>query len=348
MADVNILLSDLVNDFDGHFYIMRALHKINNSHFVDTKEKKILLKKHPFTGLIERIRIFRSAKKNASKYPGRTILHFLTADKIYFIPLMRNIENDNLKVVATIHRVPTSPFLIKRLKKFAKKVSSIIVLSASLEQRLKLLGIENVITIPHPTFYNYSGLSRENCRDRLGFTSDKIVISSLGGTRFDKALDLLIQAINLLPKKEQSKIILNIAGRVQDFDYEYIVHSLNKNVECKLILRSLSDEEFCSNILASDWVAVPYRKSFAGVSGPMVESLSQGIPVIVPKNSSLELFCKPFKGYVSFESENVEELSAKLSELINMPRLNVINKEILSTDAFIEAHRKLYNSIYAS
>lgn len=343
---INILLADLIGDSKGHYYIMQALSILPNSFCVDTKERKILIKANPIKGILERIRMYQRVRIQAKKYTGNSIIHFLTSDKIYFIPYCRKLETDNLKIVATLHRVPNNFLLKLLLKNFAKKISQIVVLSDSLERRLRELGITNVSTILHPTFYDYSKFSQKDARLRLGLPCDKIVISALGGTRFDKGLDILIDALNGLSNENKSKVVLNIAGREQDFSKEFIENRLSPSINRNIQLKNLSDDEFCMNVISSDWVAVPYRKTFQGVSGPMVEALSQGIPVIVPRMSSLDFFCRQFNGGIKFNTEDINSLQDVLTDIATGLKIKVVNTERLSINEFVQSHLNLYMRLY--
>lgn len=341
--EYKIFLADLVNDYNGHYYFMEALSAIKNTVFADTKEKKILIKRYPIQGIRERLNMYHRVKSMASKYPGFKIVHLLTADKFYFIPFIRNIEDENTKFIATLHRVPSNGLLIKLLKNFAKKISVIVVLSDSLKIALNNIGINNVVTILHPSFYDYSKLNKEICLKKAHIdNTEKLIISALGGTRYDKGLDILIEALNRLSEKSKKKIILNIAGREQDFTEEYIKKNLSTEIERRICLRTLTNEEFSENIILSDWIALPYRNSFHGVSGPMVEALSQGIPIIVPKNSSLEYFAAKFDGCLCFESENVDSLSNVIELIASGIRVEIKNNENLALDKFINSHAQLY------
>lgn len=346
----SVYLADLVGDVEGHFYFMQTLGKIKGASYIDTCERKILIKKYPIKGMMERFRIYRKVFAEAKKQKGKKIVHFQTGDKFYFLPILFSPETAECKVVITLHRCPVHPFMIALLKNFARKISKIVVLSDSLAKQLRAIGIHNVEVIEHPSFYDYSAIgTKEELREKYGISTDKIILSALGGTRYDKGVDLLLDSLSLLTEDERRRIVCNIAGRPQDFDASYITNSINRcrGVEVRVDLRNLSDTEFIENIKLTDWLVVPYRKSFTGVSGPMVEAISQGIPCIVPEDSSLSLFCAKYGAAKTFRGEDAHSLAATIREIISRKESLILSGiERLNRDYFVSKHIELYNTLY--
>lgn len=345
----SVYLADLVGDTEGHFYFMEALSKIENSFYLDTRERKILVKKHLIRGLSERIRIYRNVFAELKSKKGNKIVHFQTGDKFYFIPILFSPERRDCKVVLTLHSFPSHPVMQFLLKNFARKISWIVVLSESLKNQLQGIGIKNVVVIEHPTFYDYSVIEpKDALRRKYGIPDDKIVISALGGTRYDKGLDLLLDSFAYLTDEEKDRIILNIAGRSQDFDIQYITQKIDEHhIRARVDLRNVSNIEFCENVKLSDWMAIPYRRTFNGVSGPMVEAISQGIPCFVPEGSSLHFFCQRFAAAKSFKPEDAKSLAESIKDIVSgkeVVRPSGIEK--LSCEHFIKKHIELYNTLY--
>ena len=346
----DIYLADLVNDFEGHFYIMQALHKLTHSHYIDTKEKKIVVKKNPIKGTIIRMIMYHRVLTEANKRNGMKVIHFITGDKFYFLPILFSPESKKTKVVMTLHRCPTNLFYVHLLKNFANRISKVIVLGEAMKDDLNRMGIYNVEVIDHPSFFDYTIIDEKaELRKRFSVTDDNIVISALGGTRYDKGLDLLLDSFAYISPRLKNRITLCIAGAEQDFKKEYIEGKIKKyKIKAIVDLRYLSDIEFCEYVKLTDWIALPYRSSFKGVSGPMTEGLSLGIPCIVPKGSILHKFANTFGLCVPFDTENVEALAQVLVNIVeNRVTLNPHDTERLSEKRFIEKHFVLYNSLFA-
>lgn len=345
----SVYIADLVGDTEGHFYFMEALSKIENSHFVDTHERKILVKEHPIRGFMERFRIYNYVFSVVRSKQGNKIVHFQTGDKFYFLPILFSPERTDCKVVITLHQFPSHPVLQRLLINFSRKISRIVVLTESLKEKLNNMGIKNVVVIEHPTFYDYSVIeSKTDLRKKYHIPDGKIVISALGGTRYDKGLDILLDSFSYLSDKEKNEIILNIVGRPQDFDSQYIKSKASEyNICVRVDLRNVSNTEFCENVKLTDWMAIPYRETFTGVSGPMVEAISQGTPCIVPEGSSLHSFCDKFKAARTFKTGNAQSLAESLKSIVSGKEMIVPQGvERLSCEHFVQKHIELYNTLY--
>ena len=97
----------------------------------------------------------------------------------------------------------------------------------------------------------------------------------------------------------------------------------------------------------TDWMAIPYRKSFDGVSGPMVEAISQGIPCFVPAGGSLQYFCDKYHAAMTFVPENAFSLGGTVRAALSGQEVaRPTNIEQLSCDYFIKKHQELYNTLY--
>ena len=278
-------------------------------------------------------------------------MHLITGDKFYILPLFKSLERKNRKVLVTIHRFPTRKLQQLLLKNFSKRVSSFIVFSDYLKTEFENIGIHNVMVVPYPTFYNYSLVPCKDTLKKLYGVQDKIVISALGGTRYEKGLDLLISSFQYLSDSIKQRIILNIAGREEDFKRDYIEQLLKKyNVKALLTLKSLSDVEFCENVKMTDIMAIPYRKSFnSGASGPMTEAMSQGIPSLFPKCGSLECYEQKYRVGCTFECENLRSLAETILYMIeNDIQIDYSVSSIFTNEGFIKNHEHIYQEQFKS
>lgn len=342
-----IYLVDLVNDVVGHYHIMKALHTIPNTVELDTKEVKYSIKS-PYRFFKERIRIIWYVGKTICKLDVQpSVVHFITADKYYFLPFLFGREYNRHKVVATIHRIPKNFILRLLLRWFACKVSTIIVLSDYLLQELNSMGIYNVQVVPHPAFYHCSDCSKQVLKHQHNLTDNNIVFSVLGGTRFDKGLDIAIEAFKYIPETYKKRIVLNVAGKEQYFKKAFV---LKKAAEYSIRIldnmRMLSDAEFKENIAISDYILIPYRKTFNATSGPMSEAFGNGIPCILPSHGVFKSYGVQQGDGLVFDSEN----PASLAQCI----INAIEKgvsvkpdfrERYSLKFFISRHCEIYESV---
>lgn len=342
----NIYLIDLVGDTEGHFFIMKSLSKIGGTIQVDTEEKKYVLKKHLFRGYQER---FRMLKRVLNKIPTsqKGVAHFLTGDKFYVLPIIHKLDNKQVHYVLTLHGFPRNKILQLLLRNFARKISLIIVYSDYLKEACNAIGIHNVEVITHPSFYNYNAIPPKDEIKKSWDAENKIIISAMGGTRFDKGLDILLDSFRYIKPEVKAKILLNIAGRELFFKRAYIDDQIRKyGIQARVVLHNLTDTEFGENIIATDIMAIPYKRGFnGGASGPMTEAMSRRIPCIYPDTGSLSYYRKYHPG-VTFEMENPESLANSITKAVeNMDNLPCAAPDMFTEDNFIELHHRIYKRL---
>lgn len=342
-----VYLVDLVGDVVGHYHIMKALHTIPSSIEFDTKEVKYHMQS-PFKLLSERIRIINSVRNSLGRNDIQpSVIHFITADKYYFLPFLFGRKFEKHKIIATLHRIPNNKVLCFLLKCFSHRVSIIIVLSEYLRKGLSDIGINNVEVIPHPAFYDCTHLSK-SIKEKYGLQNNDIIFSVLGGTRQDKGIDIAIEAFRQLPDNYKKQFVLNVAGKEQDFTREYIkAKSIEYGFRLLDNIRSLSDDEFKENIAISDYILIPYRKTFNGVSGPMSEAFGNGIPCILPSHGIFKLYGIKQNAELVFESENPSSLAHCI--------INAVEKQIKADsdfckqfhlNNFISKHCTIYENVW--
>lgn len=313
-----VYLVDLVNDVVGHYHIMKALHTIPNTVELDTKEVKYSIGS-PLHFFKERIRIIRYIGNTISQPDVQpSVVHFITADKFYFLPFLFGSKYQKHKVLATIHRIPESPLLRCLLQWFAQRVSVIIVLSDYLLQELNRMEIRNAMVIPHPAFHDCSDVPKQTLRHIHCITDNDIVFSVLGGTRYDKGLDIVLEAFKYIPEVDKKRIILNVAGKEQDFKRTFIMDKVSEyHIRLLDNIRILSDVEFTENIAISDYVVIPYRRTFNATSGPMSEAFGNRIPCILPSHGVFQMYGTQQGKELVFETENSESLARCMMRAIN-------------------------------
>ncbi|MGL5051953.1 MAG: glycosyltransferase [Fusobacteriaceae bacterium] len=271
-------------------------------------------------------------------------IHFLTLDFLYKYPLLKKLDNNRL-VIGTLHKEPNT-FLKKiLLKNFSKRISTIVVHSEFLKIELEKIGVKNVEVIEYPTFYDYSKIDRKKLREKENL-EDKIVISCLGGTRYDKGLDIILESFKYLDEKLKNRIVLNIVGKEEHFKREYIQEIAKKN---KINLREkygfVTDEDFTENVLITDIMAMPYRKIFGGNSGPMTEAVANKIPSIAPKDTNIGSLTTKYDLGETFEAENLIDLAKVITKLILDKDKKYFLTDYykkLNTSNFIKKHKELY------
>lgn len=161
----------------------------------------------------------------------------------------------------------------------------------------------DVTHIEYPNFL----MCESNAQGRKGN------ILALGQTRYEKGLDLLLEAL----KGVKEEFTLTVAGAVGAFDEAYIKeHTKEYADKVDYKLRYLSEEEVHEVLQTCSVVALPYRKSFDGASGPLTEGVGYRKCIVCPNGGSIgEIVKEHHLGY-TFEGENVPSLQTALEQAL--------------------------------
>lgn len=317
-------------------------HKIYQESLLKIKYLELLIFEESFSLKKDKFKFFKKILKVIDLEKDEDI-HYLTLDFLYKYPLIKKM-NKNRIVIGTLHKEPNNFFKKILLKNFSKKISKIIVHSEFIKNKLNEIGIYNVEVIEYPSFYNYSKLKKENLREQEKI-GKKIVISCLGGTRFDKGLDILLKAFEYIEEDIKNKILLNIIGKEEYFKKDYINQMAKKN---KINIRDkygfVTDEEFIKNVLITDIMVMPYRKIFGGNSGPMTEAIVNKIPSLVPSGTNIGNLVEKYDLGDIFESENPKDLAKVLSRMVKEKKeyFSTTYNEKLTLEKFIKRHEEIY------
>ena len=294
------------------------------------------------------LRYYYALRKQLMEVPKGNIAHLLYSDIYYKIPFVSSWLLGRNKTIVTMHSFPNGKFKHILLRNFCRRVEMVVVHSQFIKEQFEKIGINNVCCIDYPSFYDYSKLeTKEVLRNRAAIKSSSIVFSALGGIRYDKGLDILLNAFKYINEDYKNRIILNVAGS-EGFMTSGQIELLCKNlgINHRLTIRPLTDEEFLENVKISDYMVLPYRTNMTGNSGPMTEAIVNTIPSIVPKDSNLGYIAEEYRVGLTFQQENCKDLARCIMAACDN-RYNCDEKYAnkLSKESFIDAHRKLYKNI---
>lgn len=273
------------------------------------------------------------------------IVHFLYGDVFYRFFGLCLSRFRKYKTIATFHLLRDGSVYKLSMKMISKKVDSCVVHSEYIKNSLVAAGIKNVVHIEYPVF-NSVKYEKEIACDYFGLDPSIKTLGCIGGTRYDKGLDILLEALYSVEEPFQ----LLIAGREEDFKSDFIKeksHMYKDKVFLKL--KFLSEEELLYAMNAIDIVVLPYRKWFNGASGPLGEGVSLGKCIIGPVHGNLgDVIAKNHLGF-TFETENVEALSETIQNYLKDGFLyDEVYKKYqasLSVSDFIVNYKTLYESI---
>lgn len=274
------------------------------------------------------------------------IVHFLYGDVFYKYFGLGLEYFKGYSTIMTLHWVRQGIAKHISLKRFCGKVDKVVVHSAYLLRELQNLGIKNGVHIEYPQFKRPSATTANEAQKYWGIDSSVPIILSLGNTRKDKGLDILIEALNNVNCPFQ----LLIAGKAEDFDAEYIrEHTKAYSISPIVNLRYLTDEEVELAIIAADIVALPYRFSFNGASGPLGEGVSHDKCIVGPNHGNLGATIQENHLGYTFETENSYSLAQVLNKALNQQfvpdKTYIAYKSKLDPRLFTASYMKIFNEL---
>ncbi len=273
------------------------------------------------------------------------IVHFLYGDVFYrFFGLCLG-KFRRYKIIATFHLLRCGSIYNMSMKMISGKVNSCVVHSEYIKKLLVEVGINNAVHIEYPVF-NSIELEREKTREYLNLPDDAVVLGCIGGTRYDKGLDILLEALNFV----EEPFYLLIAGLEEYFKENFIKEkSKEYEAQVKCVLKFLTEEEFANVMNSVDIVVLPYRKWFNGASGPLGEGVALGKCIIGPNHGNLgDTITKNHLGY-TFESEDATSLASVINSALkgSFTKDDIYNKyqQNLAVPNFIKEYKELYKTI---
>lgn len=248
------------------------------------------------------------------------------------------------KVIVTLHQVRRSRIRDFSIKQICSKATWNVVHTNKLANDLKGMRLQNIRKVEYPCFAPHENVYRRDAQKQMGFDAgDKPVLLALGGTRYEKGLDILLEAL----KNVDAPFYLLVAGYPELYDERYVAENskeYKEQVYC--ILKYLSDEEFSLSLAACDFVVLPYRRVFDGASGPLGEGVARNKVIIGPDHGSLgKIITENHLGYI-FETENVHSLARTIQKALaerfeKDEKYRNYQREI-SPEKFVENYLKIY------
>lgn len=273
------------------------------------------------------------------------IIHFLYGDIFYRFFGFGLGQFKKFKTVVTLHWVKTG--FVERIstKMLCTKMDRVVVHSEYIRQVLQSYGVKNAVHIEYPQF-NELKIPKEDACQYFGLEKDVPVIACIGNTRYDKGLDILLEAL----KRVNAPFRLLIAGKAEAFDEDYIAqHIAGYEERVTRCLYFLSDEELSNALCASDLIVLPYRKKFDGASGPLGEGVALGKCIVGPNHGTLGYTIEQNHLGYTFESENADDLAhtldIALQEKFYRDEVYSSYKNSLRVDYFKDKYQRVYHDL---
>lgn len=298
----------------------------------------------------DRFYFVKRAVEHAQAYKA-DILHFLYLDRHILAMSAALLARKELKIRATLHwayflkifapspvRQIRGKAEIAILRLLSLRGLRVMCHSPTIRDHLRtVLGRAQADYVPYPLepFVYNSACSlpsrrSTNYREKLGLCGNDILLLAFGGTRYDKGADLAVKALSHLP----SRYHLLIAGKPETFGYERLMQmALDNGVERRLHLKleHVTDTDMLDLFLGSDIVILPYRRLFAGQSGPLTIAAALGIPVVATNVAVLRETVERYGLGALVEPENPADLSRATLDLAMTHRPQ-------QRDAFVQDH----------
>lgn len=273
------------------------------------------------------------------------IVHFLYGDVFYKYFGYGLSQFKKYKTIVTMHWTKANALGMISAKSIASKVDMMVVHTEYMKKKFSAGGIKNIAHIEYPQF-NIKKLKKKEAEKFWGINTDTNVIACIGGTRYDKGLDLLLDALNQV--KAPFKLL--IAGKAESFDEQFIRERAAGYIDNVVMkLDYLTDRELSCAINSADIIALPYRKMFTGASGPLTEGVCLDKIIVGPDHGSIgDIITANHLGY-TFEAENVDSLADVMQKALSYDF--VIDesyeeyKKRLSPEKFVKEYIRLYNEL---
>lgn len=271
----------------------------------------------------------------AHKY-NYSIFHFMDIDsfKISTILILLFVPT-NFNMFVTLHwacmPLSTKPILKRvfmyldsfALKLILNKTKAIFVHGEAIKiyitKHLLLKVSDKVVSVPYPIKYFTNDISKEKARKILNLPENSKILLAFGGTRFEKGVNLLLDAAEKIPLSNNFKIL--IAGQAEFFNKKYFINRMSTNTILKnrLILRLMYIEGRNIDLYfnAIDVLVLPYRNIYMGQSGPLNLAIMYNKPIIAADVLQIGYDMKKYNLGLTFIPENSQSLCTAIQKYLS-------------------------------
>lgn len=277
------------------------------------------------------------------------IVHFLDGNIFYRFFGFGLQYFKHYRTVLTNHTAKKGLFYGISTYLISRHVDRVVVTCQYSKDVFESYGAKNVYNFEYPHL-GVASSNIEEAKRYFGILDDIPVIGCIGGTRKDKGLDYILQALGRI----HAPFHLLIAGQEEYFDEAFILSSSESyNDRVIKVLRRLTDDEFDKAVMASDIVALPYRggdiQTYNGASGLLSEGVWRRKCIVTPSGDNLgNVASANHLGYV-FAHDDIYSLANALDKALKMEFEVDSTYEAyrgqLAPDTFTENYRKLYEEL---
>lgn len=223
----------------------------------------------------------------------------------------------NVAIIDNINPHEKFPFA-RTLNKYYLKQNHVFIAMSNvvLKELIKIHPQAHCVLVPHPLYENFGEkIEKSKARELLQIERNRKVLLFFGFIRDYKGLDLLLQALSVLPEE----YCLVIAGEayVSFEKYQDIIENLNLGARVKLFVRYISDTEVPLFFSAADVCVLPYKS--ATQSGIIGIAYHFDLPVIATDVGGLAEMVEPYNAGITVKEVEPKMIANAISYFFEHP-----------------------------
>jgi len=228
--------------------------------------------------------------------------------------------------------------------------------SLGVARQFQLLSGVDFGVVPHVTVLPSLDGYRDKATTAAPISCSPLVLGTYGFTRYDKGLDILQDAIKLLPTELQNanlRFILQWTGDYELPDGKLICKDpfLEKLPIVTYIPAFDGSDQYYSWIAKTNIMVLPYRRDFYcdRLSRVAIDAAIAGIPIVYPRGTWLESFVRSYASGVPFDAEDplslAESIGIAITRFVELrdkaSKNTAMVADVFSAKAFFESIIKL-------
>lgn len=210
-------------------------------------------------------------------------------------------------------------YLPWRFKKPISKIvlstaGAVIALTINMQQEMLKTCKRQIMIIPNGIDLDkFNGLNRENARSEMRIPNDDIIVTFVGTLRPVKGVKYLIQAMDLIHKKNADIKLMLVGDGPDRQELERMTEELELK-DVVVFVGKVPNEKIPMYMTASDIFILPsLSEGFPIVN---LEAMASGLPVIVTKVGGLPEIVNEGENGFLVEPKNPEQLADKILMLM--------------------------------
>lgn len=254
---------------------------------------------------------------------GYDKVHLFHLDSVILSLLLVLPFTMGIRVTGTLHGYPTN-----RLKRWLmmlliklRTVDKVAVHGNFTHARILRDGCDErkVANIHIPYFKRASESAesdRQEIREALSGRKRPLLLA-FGGMRYDKGIDILMEALGYLRDLDFTLIVAGAEDRFTEADLDRWAMEYGLSDRLHKDIRYIPESVKNRYLELCDAVILPYRGKFSGISGPLTEGAAHGKFVLGPNHGEIGYTIETYRLGDTFEAENRADLTDKLRKLLN-------------------------------